>query len=189
MPRRFAATLIEVAILGGASLAAGFAANRFRTDPLPTALPASYFQVESGARPILLSAARRLYDEGSSLFIDARDPAEYEAGQVDGALNVPLDQWEEVYGELHSWVEGQRVVVYASSAQTSLADDVAGGLISKGSPRDSVYVFLGGYDAWREAGYPTRTGSDPVLGDDGSFPEGTTGGTDGDVMDEEEPAP
>jgi rhodanese-related sulfurtransferase len=156
--------VMEAALLAGLAILLGLGINRFRTDPLPRALPRSYYNLESGARPILLAAAHRIYEGGSSQFLDARAPQEYEVAQIDGALNVPLDRWEELYGEVHSWIDGQRIVLYATGSDVSLADDLAGALISKGSPRDSVFVYLGGIEEWKAAGYATRSGPDPVLG-------------------------
>jgi rhodanese-related sulfurtransferase len=120
--------------------------------------------MESGAAPLTLAGAQRLFDQGRSVFVDARESEEFEKGQVEGALNVPIGQWEELYTELAPWIEGQPVVVYAGRAWIGPADDLAAGLASRGHA-DSLFVFLGGFESWQEAGLPTMSGPDEMLRD------------------------
>ena len=167
-------------------------------------LPAAFYNVESGAKPLLLAGARRLFREGKAVFIDARTSDEYEKGQIQGAFNVPFEQWRDLYVDLAPWLENQKIVVYASPEEIAQADDLAGALASRGH-RDQLLVYVGSIDEWRAAGLPVRTGPDPVLGpetdvggsemDSGGNTEGTgtqtdsEGGSDSEPMTEPATAP
>ncbi len=63
------------------------------------------------------TALHRLVDEGAVL-LDVRTPAEFAAGHLDGAVNVPVDQLERRAGELD---RGRPVVVYCRSGARSAA--------------------------------------------------------------------
>jgi rhodanese-related sulfurtransferase len=127
-------------------------------------LPAAFYKIDSGARPILLAAAGRLFHEGRTVFLDARSGDEYVAGQIDGALSVPIDRWRELYPDLLPWIEGQKTVVYSSPDEIDAADDLAGALLSRGGARDSIFVYLGGVAEWGAAGLPIRRGEGTTLG-------------------------
>jgi len=160
--RRLFLELIAIALL---SAGIGIAINAGRHDRLPMSLPDAYYQVESKARPIFLKTARRLFEEGQTIFIDARSAEAYAEGQIEGACNVPLDQWQSLYPDLSSWIQGRKIVVYAGRAEVGPADDLALALASR-EKRDSLFVYIGGIEEWKACHLPMRTGPDPILGGD-----------------------
>lgn len=159
--RRSLVELIAIAVI---SAAVGVAVNAVRRNRLPMRLPEAYYQVESKAKPILLPTARRLFDEGRAVFIDARPTAEYEASQIEGACNLPFERWQEVYPAISSWIVGRRIVVYGSKDGVQDADDLALAISSR-MASDSIYVYIGGFEEWKAAGLPLRAGRDPNLED------------------------
>ena len=60
--------------------------------------------------------ARELVAKGSWL-LDVRTPAEFSAGHIDGALNIPLDALEQRMGELEP--RDRPIVVYCRSGSRS----------------------------------------------------------------------
>ena len=44
---------------------------------------------------INLEFAKYLFDEKTAVFIDARDAADYEAGHIENAVNIPFDYYED----------------------------------------------------------------------------------------------
>jgi len=46
-------------------------------------------EAQNEIRQISVEEAKALYDHGKALFIDCRNPKEYRAGHVPGAINVP----------------------------------------------------------------------------------------------------
>ncbi len=163
--------LLEALLLAVLAAAVAVTLNASRAEKLPARLPEAFYHLESGARPALLPQARRLFDEGKTVFLDARSREKFERGQIDGALNVPFDRWREIYPNLGGWIEGRKVVLYADRSGTGDADDLAGALAARGHARDSLFVYLGGFEEWRDSGLPVSAGPDRVLGEEGSADE------------------
>ncbi|MDM7914274.1 MAG: rhodanese-like domain-containing protein [Candidatus Eisenbacteria bacterium] len=155
--------LIEVLLLAVAAAAIGLAANAIRRDSIPSRLPEAFYRLESGAKPLMVEGAKRLYDRGGVFFVDARPADEYERMQIEGALNVPFESWSARIGELEGWLGDQDVVVYSDPERITNADDLAAVLRKRGYP-GALFVYIEGIDAWREAGLPLTTGPDPVFG-------------------------
>jgi molybdopterin-guanine dinucleotide biosynthesis protein A/rhodanese-related sulfurtransferase len=84
--------------------------------------------------------------------VDVRNPDEYEAGHVPGAVLLPLpelaDRWQEV-------PEGEVLVICRTGARSAKAVDAL-----NGAGRTTVNV-AGGTMAWIDAGHPVVTGSAP----------------------------
>lgn len=148
--------------------AAGAAAivNGSRGNRLPMSLDRAFYSIESGARPILVREAARLYEQGRAAFLDARPTGRFALGQIDGALPVPADQWPEISEDVLPWIEGRRIVVYGDAGEINAVDDLAGSVLSGGIPRDSVFIFMGGIEGWRAAGLPVREGESSILSGD-----------------------
>lgn len=138
------------------------AVNGFRAEQYPMDVPDGFYTIESGASPLLLSGAKRHFDEGKSIFLDVRESEDFEEGSIDGAMSIPFERWEELYPEVEPWIEGQQVVLYAGRESVRDADDLAGALASRGLD-GPFFIYLGGIEEWREAGMPIATGPDPLL--------------------------
>ena len=85
--------------------------------------------------------ARTLIAEGGTL-VDVRTPAEFQAGHLTGAINIPVDQMEARIGEIPS---SRSVVLYCASGLRSSA--AAGKLRRAG--RTEVFN-LGAMSRWNE---------------------------------------
>jgi rhodanese-related sulfurtransferase len=102
---------------------------------------------------ISLAEMKRLFDEGSAIILDARDPAEYEQGHIPGAINIPYDRIPEYFDVLQSQVPmDAHVVVYCRSLTCDFSDQLATELKIMGYK--NVSIFSGGWDQWSTAGYP-----------------------------------
>jgi rhodanese-related sulfurtransferase len=95
--------------------------------------------------------AVRLINRERALVIDVSDNAEFAAGHVNGARNVPLAQLDGATKELPSDKARPLVVVCASGARASRAAKV---LAQKG--HQQVHVLAGGMKSWREAQLPVE---------------------------------
>jgi thiosulfate sulfurtransferase len=97
--------------------------------------------------------ARRLFEEGTAIFVDARDPRVFSAEHIEGAVNVPP-----AGGETHDvrWLADvdASVICYASEKSQRQAGVVADELIGLGARH--VFVLYGGFEAWKAAGLPTE---------------------------------
>ncbi|HEX6121710.1 MAG TPA: rhodanese-like domain-containing protein [Ktedonobacterales bacterium] len=102
--------------------------------------------------PAALAAQRQGAEAAAPVVVDVRDPEEYAAGHVAGALNVPLDQLAARLGELPA---GREVVTYCNMQHrgASRGERAAQLLRERGYP---ARALDGGLPAWREAGLPTE---------------------------------
>jgi 3-mercaptopyruvate sulfurtransferase SseA len=158
--------LVEAGVLAAAAalLAAGL--QTMRTSPLPMRLPGSAWSLESKALWVSPGDARNLYDtENDLLFIDVRPRESYLEGHVPGAVSVPPERFDALYGSLEPWAEGRRLVVYGSADLPSSVDEVLIQLERLG--HGSLACLPAGWDGWRRAGGSAEEGDDMILTEDG----------------------
>ncbi len=106
-----------------------------------------------GVQTLNLEQAYALFQQGQALFVDARQPAEYEELRIPGALNLaPEKLAREGEGALPGVDKGRQLVVYCSMESCDAALKVAEKLQALGFTQ--VVAFMGGFRAWDEAGYP-----------------------------------
>jgi rhodanese-related sulfurtransferase len=101
---------------------------------------------------IKLDFAKLLYDK-RYVFIDARDEKDYSAGHIAGAVNIPYHSLEEHKSALNRYSKNQVIVVYCG-AGCDVSIDMGYAMANMGFTR--VYIFHGGWDDWKAAGYPTE---------------------------------
>jgi rhodanese-related sulfurtransferase len=92
--------------------------------------------------------AKQRVDAGAML-LDVRTPDEWEAGHVEGATWIPMNQLVDRQGELPT--EREIVVICKSGARSGR---VAEALVTAGYDAANV---AGGADAWQAAGFPIVT--------------------------------
>ena len=103
-------------------------------------------EAKARIREIDVAAAKAAHDAGGTVFLDVREPNEWNLGHVPGAVHVPR-------GQLEGKVEGvvgrdKRVVVYcAGGSRSALAADT---LQQMGY--DRVESLEGGFRGWAEGG-------------------------------------
>jgi len=153
--------ILEALLLAALGAGAGLARNAARTDPLPFDLPASLLAAESGARAVFFGEAVRLYDEGETIFVDARETDAFLAGHVSGALSLPAGRFDELYESLQLWSGGQPLLVYANRDNALPADELARRLLEAGE--EKVTVLASGFDGWAARGLPVESGEDGIL--------------------------
>jgi rhodanese-related sulfurtransferase len=107
-----------------------------------------------GVRTYNLQQVHTLQQKGQALFIDARPPEEYRELHIEGALNLTTDQLEgrTVPDMLKNIDPHRSIIVYCGHEDCHASLQVAELLQSRGFTQ--VAVFLGGFRAWDEAGYP-----------------------------------
>lgn len=111
-------------------------------------------QIYPGIPFIDLVSSKKLFDDRLAIFVDARNPQEYEIGHVSGAINLPAR------GLLRGDIEPDKVlpdretvlITYCDGGECEFALDVAEGLSKRGY--SNVFVLGEGYPGWDAAGYP-----------------------------------
>lgn len=99
---------------------------------------------------IRLDFAKALFDKKYQ-FIDARDHADYNAGTIKGAINIPYHELDNFKPQLEKMPKNKVYVCFCSSA-CDVSIDLAYAMAHMGFTH--VYIFHGGWDEWKNAGYP-----------------------------------
>jgi rhodanese-related sulfurtransferase len=107
-----------------------------------------------GIRTFNLQQAYALHQTGKTLFIDARPPEEYRELHIEGAVNLTAGQLEgRMAPDFIINLDANRpIIVYCGHEDCHASLQVAELLQNRGFFQ--VAVFMGGFRAWDEAGYP-----------------------------------
>ena len=100
---------------------------------------------------IRLDFAKALYDKHYT-FIDARDESDYNAGTIKGSVNYPYHKLDQIKNKLQTLPKNDVYVCFCSST-CDVSIDMAYAMAHMGFTK--VYIFHGGWDEWKKAGYPT----------------------------------
>lgn len=91
--------------------------------------------------------ATRLINDTGAVVLDVRAPAEYSAGHLPNARNIPIAELDKRVSELPA---NKPVLVCCASGVTS---GRAAGVLRKAG-RNDVFNLSGGLQSWRQAGLP-----------------------------------
>ncbi|MBC7414973.1 MAG: rhodanese-like domain-containing protein [Herminiimonas sp.] len=93
--------------------------------------------------------ATQLINQGKTLLLDVRDPAEFAAGHMRDARNIPLKELSKRIAELDKFKARTVIVVCSSGMQSSRATGVL-----RTAGFSSVVSLSGGLNAWQAQGLP-----------------------------------
>jgi len=159
--RLFVAVWQSIAILAMAAVLA-FTVNHFRKDRLPLVgdwSPKGELRALKTSEDAIVSIeeARALFLTGGAIFFDARSPEDYQAGHIQGALNLPAQNFDEFYpGLLPEITPDSLIITYCDGETCELSKDLAFALSAKGYSH--VRVLVNGWSSWRDATLPVETG-------------------------------
>lgn len=106
---------------------------------------------------ISLDEAAAKFQSSEVLFIDSRDPEDYEYGHIRGAINLPYEELELYWDQVSPQItDGQPLVLYCSGDECETSLMLAREMVLRGW--DDVYVFFGGWREWEKAGLPVKRG-------------------------------
>jgi len=149
--RHLANTIREALIVTIVAAVVGIGVNAVRDDGIPLVASPEDFSVSTKAELMRIQDAKKLFDEGAAVFVDARSAEVFSRKHIEGAINI------EPAGNLDdfSWLTkaDAYIIAYASRETQRQAGVVADRLIDIGCSK--VYVLRGGLEAWLEAGLPT----------------------------------
>jgi rhodanese-related sulfurtransferase len=102
---------------------------------------------------IHLKQAYNLYQQ-NVLFIDAREPDDYQYAHIKNAINIPFDHFDE-YKHLLNDIDKERIIVtYCAGTDCDLSILLGNILFDMGYKK--VYIFFGGWNEWLKANYPVE---------------------------------
>ena len=107
----------------------------------------------AGPMVVDLEFSKYYFDQKSAIFIDARDPEDYNVSHIKNSINIPYDYFEDYEDLINSLDESAVYIIYCSGGECSLSIDLADYLYNE-KLFDQVLVFEGGWPEWEEAGYP-----------------------------------
>lgn len=101
---------------------------------------------------------RLLNDKAKPLFVDVRPAADFAAGHISGAINIPADDMAQRWNTLPK----DRAVILYESGRSSSGDVCAAGraagrtLLERGFPFSQLRVYQDGLMGWQRAGMDTE---------------------------------
>ena len=97
--------------------------------------------------------AKKIYDSGEALFIDARAHEFYEEGHIKGALSFPVGQFDLLIDDfMDKYPADTAFVTYCSGRECTDSHKLAQYLSEMGYTK--INVFIDGYPGWEAQRYP-----------------------------------
>jgi len=105
---------------------------------------------------ISVDEARAMLERGEAVMVDVRNPDEYHAGHVKGALWIPVDQ---ILQRAHQLPRDKKLLfICAAGVRSALAAEMAA---AAGLDPENLYNVEEGTPTWIRKGYPTSYGDEP----------------------------
>lgn len=104
---------------------------------------------------ISVEEAREMLDAGEATAIDVRRDDEYQAGHIQGAMWIPVDDVIPRFAEIPG--DGKLLFICAVGARSGLAAEYAAAM---GATPDRLFNIEEGTPTWIEKGLPTSYGSE-----------------------------
>lgn len=154
-PRTWWSQGLAIVLLG---TAAGLAGNQLSPRGLPLLTPPK--PAHQADDFITLEQAKLLWHGGTAFFLDAREPADYAAGHIGTAHNLPVQAFARHFGELAPMLTPESVLVlYCDGLECDLSHRLRASLRQLGYT--NTHLLFNGWTAWRQAGLPTAMGGQP----------------------------
>ncbi len=139
----------------------GIAVNVFRADgiPLVERWQEKVFneQLTGGLPAISVKQAKKAYESGEALFVDARDPDFYKLGHIPGAVSLPVRNFDLVFPNIRErLLAAPRIITYCDTANCETSVELSEKLLFAGLAR--VEIFTGGIQQWKAERQPVEVG-------------------------------
>ena len=144
------------------SAALGMTVNLIRPDSIPFvgswSMANKLVTQDGDTLAIPLEDAATLFTENAAVFLDARTPAEYDQGHIQGAVNLPWDDVDNYFETVIMTLDPEATfITYCDGEACLLSHDLAMLLKDLGFTR--VKVLVNGWTLWKENGLPISTPS------------------------------
>lgn len=111
-------------------------------------------------KPVFIKAeqAYKLYKQGKTLFVDARDKWDFADGHIKGAINIPEYSFDKSNPILKTIPKGKIIVTYCGGDDCEMSEKLGDYLFELGYK--NVFIFFGGWKEWQAANYPSGAGEE-----------------------------
>jgi len=100
-----------------------------------------------------VAQAKKIFDEGNVLFVDARSSDNYKDGHIQGAISMPVGQFDErIESFLNQYPSDRPIVTYCSGRTCEDSHNLAQLLLAVGYTK--INVFIDGFPGWEAEGHP-----------------------------------
>lgn len=105
---------------------------------------------------VSLNQAKSHFDAKTAVFIDARQPDEFQEGHIPGAISLSLLDFDKRYEETKVKMPANHtLIIYCDNVHCDLSARLAYKLIQKGHLY--TYIFENGIRHWKIAEYPVES--------------------------------
>lgn len=134
----------------------GVVFNFFWENKVPFIAPSkAEMYAQKNIPTLTLEETRKKFDQGDSMFLDARDAGEYQRKHIKGALSLPARHFELYYLKIKKLLpKHAKIIVYCEGIECGASLYLSNELIRL--KHESVEVFLEGWVEWNKAGYPSE---------------------------------
>ena len=155
---RVRSTVVQSGCIVVIAVLCGMGVNLVRPDGLPVVrAQGSAVTLPSESGEIAVKDALLLFASRRALFVDARSNFEFADGHIQGAVNVPVDDFETTFLRLADRFETvDAVITYCDGERCPLSTDVAKLLINRGVK--NVFVLKNGWTVWNNERLPVEKG-------------------------------
>ncbi len=102
-----------------------------------------------------IEVAKLIYDADKTLFVDARSETDYQAGHVEKAVSLSLQDFDaHIEDFINRYPPEQPIVIYCSGRTCEDSHHLAQLLLDMGY--ESVHIMIDGFQAWKEKGFPVE---------------------------------
>ncbi|HEX9750819.1 MAG TPA: rhodanese-like domain-containing protein [candidate division Zixibacteria bacterium] len=128
----------------------------------PQVAPGDSTGVPQSAQPddppfITLQKAAEMHADPNVVFIDARDPEDFEMGCIPGSILLPFEMFDDYWPAVSERLSQDRPIVAYCSGSECEASLMLARLLVQEHGYEHVYVFFGGATMWEDAGMPMDT--------------------------------
>lgn len=102
-----------------------------------------------------VALARKLFNTGEYVFVDARSAEDYQEGHIRGAVSLPVGQVDAKLAEfLQQYPPETAIITYCSGRTCQDSHHLAEVLMEMGY--DNINVFIDGFPGWETEGHPVE---------------------------------
>ncbi|MFC2171948.1 rhodanese-like domain-containing protein [Acidobacteriota bacterium] len=110
---------------------------------------------QKNIKTLTAEETKKKIDQGGFILLDARDEIDFDKHHLPGALSFPVKRFELFYKRMKKNLPRDAdIIVYCQRTECGASLHLAEELIKL--KYENVEVFLGGFDAWEKAGYPSE---------------------------------